>query len=276
MTTLVAAEPQLYVSDVAASATFYTDTLGFAIAFLYGEPPFYGQVSRDGARLNLRQVDRPVVDPVRRDAEQLLAASVTLDDAEPLFREYEAAGAEFAQPLRTEPWGARTFVVRDPDGNLVLFAGHGWQPPALGSAGHRLAEGPSVRAEFPSAVPEIPVRDLATAAAYYQHCLGFTLDWDGDALGLAGVSRGRCRLFLANPRYREAYGNPGPTLTWLNVESREEVDALYHAWNASGAMLLSAPASTPWGLHEFTAADPDGNRFRVFYDVATPEGAGET
>jgi len=26
-----------------------------------------------------------------------------------------------------------------------------------------------------------------------------------------------------------------------------------------------------WGLHEFTAADPDGNLFRVFYDFATPE-----
>ena len=25
------------------------------------------------------------------------------------------------------------------------------------------------------------------------------------------------------------------------------------------------------GLHEFTAADPDGNLFRVFYDFATPE-----
>ena len=23
------------------------------------------------------------------------------------------------------PWGARTFVVRDPDGNLLLFAAHG-------------------------------------------------------------------------------------------------------------------------------------------------------
>ena len=26
-------------------------------------------------------------------------------------------------------------------------------------------------------------------------------------------------------------------------------------------------------LHEFTAADPDGNLFRVFYDFATPERA---
>ena len=27
------------------------------------------------------------------------------------------------QPLKQETWGATTFVVKDPDGNLILFAG---------------------------------------------------------------------------------------------------------------------------------------------------------
>ena len=120
---LVAAEPQLFVRDIAASSDVYSRMLGFSVAFSYGEPPFYGQIFRDGARLNLRRVDEPPVDPVRRDAELLLAASITLEDAEPLFREYERAGVEFVQPLRVEPWGAQTFIVRDPDGNLLLFAG---------------------------------------------------------------------------------------------------------------------------------------------------------
>ena len=125
MTTLVAAEPQLYVRDVAAASEFYARMLGFSVAFTHGEPPFYGQVYRDGARLNLRQVDEPVFDSARRDREQLLAASITLEDARPLFLEYQSAGVEFVQPLREEPWGARTFMVRDPDGNLLLFAGRG-------------------------------------------------------------------------------------------------------------------------------------------------------
>ena len=125
MTTLVAAEPQLYVRDIVASCEFYSRMLGFSVAFTYGEPPFYGQVFRDSARLNLRQVDDPVVDPLRRDTEQLLAASITLEDANPLFIEYQRGGVEFVQPLRTELWGARSFIVRDPDGNLLLFAGQG-------------------------------------------------------------------------------------------------------------------------------------------------------
>lgn len=122
---LLAAEPQLFVADIAASCEFYTKKLGFSVAFTYGEPPFYGQVFRDGARLNLRCLDKPALDPEVRDSEQLLSASITLDDAKPLFLEYQAAGVLFAQPLKTEPWGARTFIVRDPDGNLILFAGRG-------------------------------------------------------------------------------------------------------------------------------------------------------
>ncbi len=48
--TLLAAEPQLFVADIAASTEFYCTKLGFAVAFTYGKPPFYGQVFRDGAR----------------------------------------------------------------------------------------------------------------------------------------------------------------------------------------------------------------------------------
>ena len=33
-------------------------------------------------------------------------------------------------------------------------------------------------------------------------------------------------------------------------------------------MIISAPESKPWKLHEFTAADLDGNVFRVFYDFS--------
>jgi catechol 2,3-dioxygenase-like lactoylglutathione lyase family enzyme len=124
-TTLLTAEPQLFVADITASCEFYVKKLGFAVAFTYGEPPFYAQVFRDGARLNLRSLDKPDLDVVLRNREQLLSASIALDDAKPLFLEYQAAGVVFAQPLRTEPWGARTFIVRDPDGNLILFAGRG-------------------------------------------------------------------------------------------------------------------------------------------------------
>jgi uncharacterized glyoxalase superfamily protein PhnB len=48
-----------------------------------------------------------------------------VDDIKQLYLEYQSAGVDFHQPLRKEPWGARDFIVRDPDGNLLLFAGPG-------------------------------------------------------------------------------------------------------------------------------------------------------
>ncbi len=121
----LAAEPQLFVSDIGASIAFYA-TLGFEPAFIYGEPPFYAQVTRGGARLNLRHAEGPVFDAGFRAREgDVLSVTLTLEDIAPLHQEFEAAGVAFHQPLKTEPWRARTFVVADPDGNFILFAGKG-------------------------------------------------------------------------------------------------------------------------------------------------------
>lgn len=125
--------------------------------------------------------------------------------------------------------------------------------------------------ELPGAVPEIPVANITAATAYYRDNLSFNVDWIAEDIGLAGISRDNCRLFLAGPPFRAQRGNVSPVLTWLNLSSKAAVDDLHQAWRATDAIVLSTPTSKPWGLHEFTAADPDGNLFRVFYDFATPE-----
>lgn len=125
--------------------------------------------------------------------------------------------------------------------------------------------------DLPAAVPQIPVSDLAAATAYYRDSLGFNVDWVEAEIALAGISRDQCRIFLAGPAFRAARADSGPVVTWLNLNSKGQVDELHRAWRSTGAILLSEPESKPWGLHEFAAADPDGNRFRIFYDFATPE-----
>ena len=57
MTRMLTAEPQLFVTDMTRSLAFFTGSLGFDVVFTYGGPPFYAQVRRDGACLNLRHVD---------------------------------------------------------------------------------------------------------------------------------------------------------------------------------------------------------------------------
>jgi catechol 2,3-dioxygenase-like lactoylglutathione lyase family enzyme len=128
-----------------------------------------------------------------------------------------------------------------------------------------------VNIALPAAVPEIPVSDVVGASEYYRDRLLFTVDWVDADLALAGISRNDCRLFLAGPSFREGSGTAIPVVFWLNLHSIAEVNALHAAWRDAHAVLLSDPESKPWGLHEFSAADPDGNRIRVFYDFATPE-----
>jgi catechol 2,3-dioxygenase-like lactoylglutathione lyase family enzyme len=123
---IVAAEPQLFVADINSSCAFFVDKLGFEIVFSYGEPAYFAQVRRDGARINLRCVENSVIPAELRDREQLLSASFTVataDEIKQLFLEFQAAGVTFFESLKREPWGARNFIIRDIDDNLLLFAG---------------------------------------------------------------------------------------------------------------------------------------------------------
>ncbi|MBS0518003.1 MAG: VOC family protein [Proteobacteria bacterium] len=123
---LSATEAMLYVSDFERARDFYVSKLGFVTEFSYGEPPFYGLVKRDRARLCLRLIREPVFVGDIRTREELLSVALTVDTAAEvgaLFEEFRAADVAFYRELKQQPWGARDFVVLDPDGNLVLFAG---------------------------------------------------------------------------------------------------------------------------------------------------------
>lgn len=119
-------EAVLFVADFKASCDFFISKLSFAVEFAYSDPPHYGLVKRDQARLCLRLVCEPVFVGDIRQREQLLSASITVDTAaeiNQLFLEFQSAGVRFHQGLKKEPWGALNFIVLDPDGNLILFAG---------------------------------------------------------------------------------------------------------------------------------------------------------
>jgi uncharacterized glyoxalase superfamily protein PhnB len=120
--------------------------------------------------------------------------------------------------------------------------------------------------EFPSAVPELPVKNVEKAAEYYVDVLGFQFDWGNDEGGIGGISQGPCRMFLTNTPFHEQYGTRGPVVVWLNLNSTDEVDELYGRWQQAGAKVVSPPEDKPWNLREFIVADPDDNQLRVFYD----------
>ncbi len=119
---VVAAYPQLFTADMERSARFYGQELGFEVRFLFGDPPVYAQFSRDAVRLNMRQVEAPVLDREAAERGELLAAYLEVDDVEGLYQEYVGRDVDFCRPLETKPWGLTGFIVRDPDGNLLNFS----------------------------------------------------------------------------------------------------------------------------------------------------------
>ena len=80
---------------------------------------------------------------------------------------------------------------------------------------------------FPQAVPEIPVTNVDTAAAYYVDVLGFSFDWGNDEGGIGGISQGDCRMFLTNAPFRAVHGLRSPVIVWLSRE-RTPLDRRHH------------------------------------------------
>jgi len=113
--------PILFVRDVPASAAYFHRTLGFEIDFLYGEPPFYGSVSRGEVCLHLRFVRQPNFTELAAREVSLILASVEVSDVRALFEEVERRGAEITQPPTKQAWGGTDLHVRDPDGNVISF-----------------------------------------------------------------------------------------------------------------------------------------------------------
>src|SRR5438128_12083933 len=113
--TIVSAEPQLFVTDIKRSCEFFREKLGFTLVFSYGDPPYYAQVGRDAARLNLRCVEGPVIESTVRDREELLSVSITVataDEITLLFLELQSAAGTCHPTLKKQRWAANTFVVR--------------------------------------------------------------------------------------------------------------------------------------------------------------------
>jgi predicted lactoylglutathione lyase len=121
---------------------------------------------------------------------------------------------------------------------------------------------------LPPPVPELPVSDVQAAGESYARQMGFRVDWAYED-SLAGISRDDARLFLRRRTPEEAKDRYS-VLVWLNMGSSAEVDQLYAEWKERGVPIVEDVRTTPYNLREFTAQDPDGNRFRVFYDMGSP------
>lgn len=106
----------LRVTDIEAAKSFYTDYLGLNTeAFNMGWMARYTS-PESGANVQLVTCDA--------SAAEDSVISVLTDDVEGAYEEAQKLGYEIVHPITTEPWGARRFFVRAPDGNVINIVHH--------------------------------------------------------------------------------------------------------------------------------------------------------
>ena len=121
------AVPTFLVDDVAATARWYADELGFTLAGTFpGEPPYgYASLQRGGAEIMLLRLEgyrKPDLSHLR--PEGLWDAYLRTDGVAALYATVE--GRDFVRmPLRRQPYGDWEFEVRDPNGYVLVFGGDG-------------------------------------------------------------------------------------------------------------------------------------------------------
>ena len=110
--TLVRGIPVLPTTDLAASARFYGDVLGFTVVATYDE---YLVVARDDIQIHFWLTDNIAL------AEDT-ACRIDVVGIESLYREMDAADVVHpAGHLKTQPWGVSEFHVIDNAGNALRF-----------------------------------------------------------------------------------------------------------------------------------------------------------
>jgi catechol 2,3-dioxygenase-like lactoylglutathione lyase family enzyme len=119
---ITASAVSLNVDDVAASAAFARDHLGFTEDM---SADGFVSLSRADAGFNLIYLrpDLPTLKPERlrqRRADGLIIVFV-VDDVDAEFARLSAKGAPIATAIETEPWGERFFQVSDPCGVIFQF-----------------------------------------------------------------------------------------------------------------------------------------------------------
>ena len=98
--------------DVAALAAWYRDALGFEIQFVWGEPPTYARVRRDGVELAVGQLG-PEFGPA--------SVYAIISGVDALFAEFRAHDVRMRREPSDAPYRMRDFEVEDPEGNRITF-----------------------------------------------------------------------------------------------------------------------------------------------------------
>jgi catechol 2,3-dioxygenase-like lactoylglutathione lyase family enzyme len=156
---------------------------------------------------------------------------------------------------------ARPGPLADPDGFVLTLA------PSVAGSSSRLAE------------VELAVSDPAVTGEFLE-TLGFSrasgdpLRYDGgDGTVIALVeaaSLAAATSLDGSPRLAEFSQNGGHVMLAVELDTGEQVDALYESLTARGLAASGPPAVYEWGARSTYFVDPDGYIWEIYAWVQTP------
>lgn len=120
-----AAVPTFLVPDVAGTARWYSQHLGFRTAGIFPkqEPYAYASLQRDAAEIMLLSApgyEKPDLSPKRQEG--VWDAYIRMRGVHALYA--AVSGESFIRmPIKHQPYGDWEFEVRDPNGYILVFSG---------------------------------------------------------------------------------------------------------------------------------------------------------
>ena len=116
---ITSAVPVIAVSDSGRAEDYYCKVLGFQRKSAYRpdpkkRDPCYLCIARDGVQLHLQSF--------KPERAGMTDAFLWVADVDLLYDEISARGAVIQLPPTDQTWGTRETGIRDPDGNVLVFA----------------------------------------------------------------------------------------------------------------------------------------------------------
>jgi hypothetical protein len=111
------------VPDVAATAEYYRDKLGFTILGFFAEPPVYAMIARDEVELHFGKIDEGAAMQYNEMLRKGLGSDVYIfvDDVHALYDEFRARGVEITDGPIKRIYECTEITVKDCNGHQLVF-----------------------------------------------------------------------------------------------------------------------------------------------------------
>jgi catechol 2,3-dioxygenase-like lactoylglutathione lyase family enzyme len=114
------AVPVIATDDVLSTVAFYKGVLGFTEHFLFGDPPVYAGIERDGVLLYIAQDAK--LTSMLKSSDLHPEVFVWVRDIDRVLDEHRLRGVKIVEEISDRAWEARQYVIEEPNGYYLKIA----------------------------------------------------------------------------------------------------------------------------------------------------------